>query len=81
MENCAGVGLAAKVVDREGNPGLEVFDRSIRVNLYGTFNVMSHATRRMVGLDALESGERRVGINTASVAYEDGQVGQAALPR
>lgn len=76
--NCAGVGLAAKVVDREGNPSFDVFDRTIRVNLYGTYNVMSHATRRMVALEALETGERGVVINTASVAYEDGQVGQAA---
>lgn len=76
--NCAGVGLAAKVVDREGNPGFEVFDKTIKVNLYGTYNVMSHATRRMVALEALETGERGVVINTASVAYEDGQVGQAA---
>ena len=76
--NCAGVAPAAKVVDREGNPTIDVFDKTIKVNLYGTYNVMSHATRRMVALDALDTGERGVVINTASVAYEDGQVGQAA---
>lgn len=76
--NCAGVGLAAKIVDREGNPSFDIFDRTIRVNLYGTYNVMSHATRRMVALEALETGERGIVINTASVACEDGQVGQAA---
>lgn len=76
--NCAGVGLAAKVVNRDGAPTFDVFDKTIKVNLYGTYNVMSHAARRMLTLDPLDDGERGVVINTASVAYEDGQMGQAA---
>ncbi|WP_417524980.1 SDR family NAD(P)-dependent oxidoreductase [Marinovum sp.] len=76
--NCAGIAPAAKVVNREGEPSLDVFDRTLKVNLYGTYNVMSHATRRMVALEPLETGERGVVINTASVAFEDGQMGQVA---
>lgn len=76
--NCAGIGLAARVVGREGKLSIDVFERTIRVNLIGTYNVMSHAASHMTGLEPLEHGERGVVINTASVAFEDGQVGQAA---
>lgn len=76
--NCAGVGLAARVVGREGKLSTDVFDKTIKVNLYGTYNVMSYAMREMAALDPLDNGERGVVINTASVAFQDGQVGQAA---
>lgn len=76
--NCAGVGLAARIVGREGKLSLDLFERTIRVNLFGTYTVMSHAARLMIGLDPLEGGERGVIVNTASVAWEDGQLGQAA---
>lgn len=77
--NCAGVGLAARIVGREGKLALDLFERTIRVNLVGTYNVMSHAARAMQGLEPLNAdGERGVIVNTASVAWEDGQVGQAA---
>jgi NAD(P)-dependent dehydrogenase (short-subunit alcohol dehydrogenase family) len=76
--NCAGVGLAARIVGREGKLSFDVFERTLRVNLFGTYNVMSHAARRMAELDPLETSERGVIVNTASVAYQDGQVGQAA---
>ncbi|SFD09658.1 SDR family NAD(P)-dependent oxidoreductase [Tropicimonas isoalkanivorans] len=76
--NCAGVGLAARIVGREGKLSFDVFERTLRVNLFGTYNVMSHAARRMAELDPLETTERGVIVNTASVAYQDGQVGQAA---
>ncbi|WP_428675107.1 SDR family NAD(P)-dependent oxidoreductase [Roseibium sp.] len=76
--NCAGVGLAARIVGREGKLSFDVFEKTLRVNLFGTFNVMSHAARRMMELEALENGERGVIVNTASVAFEDGQLGQAA---
>ncbi len=76
--NCAGVADAAKVVGRDGQPSIDVFEKVLRVNLFGTFNVMSHAVKRMVSLDPMEDGERGVVINTASVAYQDGQMGQAA---
>jgi NAD(P)-dependent dehydrogenase (short-subunit alcohol dehydrogenase family) len=76
--NCAGLGLAARVVGREGKLSTELFERTIRVNLIGTYTVMSHAAREMQALDPLESGERGVIVNTSSVAWQDGQVGQAA---
>ena len=76
--NCAGIGLAARIVGREGKLAIDVFERVIRVNLIGSYIVMSHAVRGMQGQDPLEGGERGVVINTASAAYQDGQVGQAA---
>lgn len=76
--NCAGVGFAARIVGREGKLSLDLFDKVIRVNLTGTFNVMSIAAREMQKLDPLENGERGVVINTSSAAYQDGQMGQAA---
>ncbi|MFK7858262.1 MAG: SDR family NAD(P)-dependent oxidoreductase [Granulosicoccus sp.] len=76
--NCAGVGTAARIVGREGKTSFDVFQRTLSVNLFGTYNVMTHAARRMMLADPLEGGERGVIINTASVAWEDGQLGQAA---
>ncbi|MBN9673806.1 SDR family NAD(P)-dependent oxidoreductase [Roseibium aggregatum] len=76
--NCAGVGLAARIVGREGKTSFDVFEKTLKVNLFGTYHVMSHAAKRMMNLDPLETGERGVIVNTASVAYEDGQLGQAA---
>lgn len=76
--NCAGVGSAARIVGREGKLSIDLFERVIRVNLIGSYNVMSYAARAMQGLDPLEDGERGVIVNTASAAYEDGQLGQAA---
>ncbi|MEQ5872820.1 SDR family NAD(P)-dependent oxidoreductase [Sagittula sp. NFXS13] len=76
--SCAGIGLAARVVGRDGVLSSELFEKTIRVNLMGSYYVMSHAAREMMALDPLESGERGVVINTASVAYEDGQIGQVA---
>lgn len=76
--NCAGIGLAARIVGREGKLALDLFERTIRVNLIGTYNVMSYAARAMMALDPLEDGERGVIINTASAAWQDGQFGQAA---
>ncbi len=76
--NCAGVGMAARIVGREGKLSIDVFEKTLRVNLFGTYNVMSHAARRVMELDPLEGGERGVVINTASVAWQDGQLGQSA---
>ncbi|MCT4683155.1 MAG: SDR family NAD(P)-dependent oxidoreductase [Roseicyclus sp.] len=76
--NCAGVGLAGRIVGREGKLAIDVFERTLRVNLFGTYNVMSHAARLMTEAEPTETGERGVIVNTASVAYEDGQVGQTA---
>jgi NAD(P)-dependent dehydrogenase (short-subunit alcohol dehydrogenase family) len=76
--NCAGIGVAARIVGREGKLSIEMFERVIRVNLTGSFIVMSHAARAMQAMDPLPGGERGVIINTASAAFQDGQVGQAA---
>jgi len=77
--NCAGVAAAARIVGREGRLSLDAFERTLRVNLIGTYTVMSHAARAMMALDPVGSArERGVIINTASVAAEDGQLGQAA---
>lgn len=76
--NCAGIAPAARIVGREGKLSIEVFERTLAVNLVGTYNVMSHAARAMQALAPLDGGERGVIVNTASVAWEDGQLGQAA---
>lgn len=77
--NCAGIGTAARIVGREGKLSLDVFDKTLKVNLYGTYNVMSYAAQAMYDLQPVnDSGENGVIINTASVAIEDGQLGQAA---
>lgn len=76
--NCAGVGMAARIVGREGKLSLDVFERVMKVNLFGTYYVMSYAAQAMMDLPPLETTERGVIINTASAAYEDGQLGQAA---
>ncbi|MEE4015038.1 SDR family NAD(P)-dependent oxidoreductase [Roseibium sp. FZY0029] len=76
--NCAGVGFAARIVGREGKLSFDTFEKTLKVNLFGTFNVMSHAARRLMDVEPLETGERGVIVNTASVAFEDGQLGQAA---
>ena len=76
--NCAGVGLAARIVGREGKPSFDVFQKTLSVNLFGTYNVMTHAARRMIDTTKLDNGERGVIINTASIAWQDGQLGQSA---
>ncbi len=76
--SCAGIGPAARVVGRDGALSTDLFEKTIRVNLMGTYFVMSHAARAMMALEPLESGERGVVVNTASVAFQDGQVGQSA---
>lgn len=77
--NCAGIGGAAKTVSRgvAHDPGL--FERTIRVNLMGSFNCASQIAARMVAADPVGAdGARGVIVNTASVAAFDGQVGQLA---
>ncbi len=76
--NCAGIAPAARVVGREGKVSTDIFEQTLKVNLMGTYNVMSHAARLMQALEPVETGERGVVINTASAAYQDGQLGQAA---
>jgi NAD(P)-dependent dehydrogenase (short-subunit alcohol dehydrogenase family) len=76
--NCAGVADAAKTVSRGKAFALALFEKVIRINLIGSFNVMRLAALRMSENAPDENGERGVIVNTASAAAFDGQVGQAA---
>ena len=76
--NCAGIGTAGRVVGREGELSINMFRRTIEVNLTGTYNVISHAARAMRERGPTETAERGVIVNTASIAWQDGQLGQAA---
>ncbi len=76
--SCAGVGWAARTLDRSGKPhDLELFRTIVGINLIGTFNVLRLAAAAMAQTAPLD-GERGVIVNTASVAAYDGQIGQAA---
>jgi len=76
--NCAGIAPGERVVGKTGPHGLASFERAIRINLVGSFNVIRLAAHRMSTQAALPSGERGVIVNTSSVASMDGQIGQAA---
>jgi NAD(P)-dependent dehydrogenase (short-subunit alcohol dehydrogenase family) len=76
--NCAGIGLAQRTTGKQGPHALDAFERVIRVNLIGTFNVARLAAARMSANTAGENGERGVILNTASIAAFDGQIGQVA---
>jgi NAD(P)-dependent dehydrogenase (short-subunit alcohol dehydrogenase family) len=78
LVNCAGVAVAKRVIGREGPMPLAEFDRVIRINLIGSFNMLRLATAEMSKLEPLSTGERGVVISTASIAAYDGQIGQAA---
>lgn len=78
LVNCAGVGTAGRIVGRDGPIQLAAFERVIRINLIGSFNLLRLAAADMSMLDPLEDGERGVIVNTASIAAYEGQVGQAA---
>ncbi len=84
LVNCAGVANAAKTVGRDketkaarGYP-IQQFELAIQINLIGTFRCIAHSALGMVDLEPLGDGEKGVIVNTASVAAEDGQIGQAA---
>ena len=85
LVNCAGIGNAIKTASRSKEDGsikhfpLAAFDFVIQVNLVGTFRCIAHSAAGMLTLDPLnDDGERGAIVNTASVAAEDGQIGQAA---
>ena len=84
LVNCAGVANAAKTVGRDKETKaakfypMQQFELAIQINLIGTFRCIANSAFGMVDLDPLDDGERGVIINTASVAAEDGQIGQAA---
>jgi NAD(P)-dependent dehydrogenase (short-subunit alcohol dehydrogenase family) len=84
LVNCAGTGSGVKTASRDKTTGeirhfpLANFERVIQINLMGTFRCVAKSAAGMLSLDALEDGERGVIVNTASVAAQDGQMGQAA---
>jgi NAD(P)-dependent dehydrogenase (short-subunit alcohol dehydrogenase family) len=74
---CAGIDSPGRAVGRNGPLPLEDFERVVRINLTGTFNVIRLAAAEMRETELLD-GERGVIISTSSVAATDGQIGQAA---
>jgi NAD(P)-dependent dehydrogenase (short-subunit alcohol dehydrogenase family) len=76
--NCAGIGIAKRIVGRDGPHPLADYERVIRVNLIGSFNTLRLFAADLSKADPLDAGERGVAINTASIAAFDGQIGQAA---
>ena len=78
LVNCAGIGIAKRILGKDGPMPLGDFERVVRVNLIGTFNMLRLASAEMSRLPPLIDGERGVIVSTASVAAYEGQVGQAA---
>jgi NAD(P)-dependent dehydrogenase (short-subunit alcohol dehydrogenase family) len=84
LVNCAGTGNAIKTASRDKTTGeirhypTHAFDKIIQINLVGNFRCLAKSAAGMMTLPALSGNERGVIINTASVAAEDGQIGQAA---
>ena len=78
LVNCAGIGVAQRIVSRRGVMALADFARVININLVGSFNLLRLAAADMIALEPLDDGERGVIISTASVAAYEGQIGQAA---
>ncbi|MBW1783316.1 MAG: 3-hydroxyacyl-CoA dehydrogenase [Deltaproteobacteria bacterium] len=76
--NCAGVGIPAKVLGKEGPMDMGHFNKVVQINLIGTMNVVRLVAEQMVKNQGNAAGEKGVMINTASVAAFDGQIGQAA---
>ncbi len=76
--NCAGIGVAERVLGKTGPSSLASFTKVINVNLIGTFNVIRLASAVLAENTPNQDGERGVIVNTASVAAFDGQIGQAA---
>ncbi len=78
LVNCAGIAPAVKTLGKDGAHALDVFAKTITVNLIGSFNMIRLAAEAMGANTAEPTGERGVLISTASVAAYDGQIGQAA---
>jgi NAD(P)-dependent dehydrogenase (short-subunit alcohol dehydrogenase family) len=77
--NCAGSGWIGRVINRDGSPhDLGAFENIQKLNVIGTFNVMTKAASAIAETEPNDDGERGVIVNTASVAAFDGQVGQLA---
>jgi NAD(P)-dependent dehydrogenase (short-subunit alcohol dehydrogenase family) len=84
LVNCAGTANGIKTASRDRKTGeikhfpLKEFDRIIQINLVGSFRCIALSAAGMLSLDPLPGGERGAIVNTASVAAQDGQIGQAA---
>ncbi len=78
LVNCAGIGPAKRIVGRDGPMPLADFERVIKINLIGSFNLMRLVAADLGSAEPLQDGERGVIISTASVAAYEGQIGQAA---
>ena len=78
LVNCAGIAPAKRIVGRNGPMPLTDFDRVIRINLIGSFNLLRLAAAEMAAAEPLDDGERGVIISTSSIAAGEGQLGQAA---
>ncbi|MDI1343736.1 MAG: SDR family NAD(P)-dependent oxidoreductase [Pseudolabrys sp.] len=78
LVNCAGIGTAKRIVGRDGPMPLEDFERVIRINLIGSFNMMRLVAADMQTVEPFADGERGVIVSTASVAAFEGQIGQSA---
>ena len=76
--NCAGIAPAKKIIGKQGVMSLADFQQVIQVNLIGTFNVLRIAAAKMQTAELLDTQERGVIINTASIAAYEGQIGQCA---
>jgi len=85
LVNCAGIAIGQKTASRDkADPSIikahdmAAFERVIRINLVGSFRCLSKSAAGMLTLEPLEDGERGLIVSTASVAAQDGQIGQAA---
>jgi NAD(P)-dependent dehydrogenase (short-subunit alcohol dehydrogenase family) len=84
LVNCAGIAIGQKTVARAKDTGeirahdMKAFERTIQINLIGSFRCLSRSAAGMLTLEPLADGERGLIVSTASVAAQDGQIGQAA---
>jgi NAD(P)-dependent dehydrogenase (short-subunit alcohol dehydrogenase family) len=78
LVNCAGIATAERILGKQGPHDLDRFERTLKVNLIGSFTMLMYAAEQMTGNELDAGGGRGVIINTASIAAFDGQIGQAA---
>ncbi|NEX94439.1 SDR family NAD(P)-dependent oxidoreductase [Caulobacter sp. 17J65-9] len=84
LVNCAGIAIGRKTVSRDRDTGeikahdLKSFEKVLQINLIGSFRCIAKAASGMVTAEPMEDGERGLIVSTASVAAQDGQIGQAA---
>lgn len=76
--NCAGVAPARRILSSKGSHELDLFRRTVEINLVGTFNVLNQAAAVMAAQEPDDDGQRGLIVNTASVAAFEGQIGQIA---